>query len=159
VTEVRLADGLSLFVVHLAMSGRGRRRQLTELVELVGRRERAIVCGDFNAYDGLAELETLTDATGLVVQNPGETVPRRPLDTLVTDTLTLDLFLTSPGLTVTRCDVLDVQVSEVSFRELQTDEAYLEELKATIAEDLGLFNADTVTEVLSKYLGSSIRVE
>jgi endonuclease/exonuclease/phosphatase family metal-dependent hydrolase len=112
VTEVRLGADLSLFVVHLAMSSRGRHRQLEELTELVGRRERVIVCGDFNAYDGLEELETLTDATGLVVHNPGETVPRRPLDTLVTDTRTLDLFLASPGLTVTRCDVLDVQVSD-----------------------------------------------
>ena len=50
-------------------------------------------------------------------------------------------------------------VTSVSFRELQTDEAYLDALKAEIAEDLEPFNADSVTEVVSKYLGSSIRVE
>jgi len=50
-------------------------------------------------------------------------------------------------------------VTDVSFRELQAEEAYLDELKATIADDLDLFNADGVSEVLSKYLGSSIRVE
>lgn len=54
---------------------------------------------------------------------------------------------------------LDVPVTAVSFRELQADEAYLEDLKATIADDLDLFNAESVSEVLSKYLGSSIRVE
>lgn len=55
-------------------------------------------------------------------------------------------------------EALDVPVTSVSFRELQTEEAYLDDLEDAIAEDLGLFNADSVTEVLSKYLGSSIRV-
>ncbi len=56
-------------------------------------------------------------------------------------------------------EALDIPVTDVSFRELQTDEAYLDALKAEIADDLTPFNADSVTEVLSKYLGSSIRVE
>lgn len=56
-------------------------------------------------------------------------------------------------------DTLGVAVDEISFQELQTDEAYLDALKAAIAADLDAFNADTVSEVLSKYLGSSIRVE
>ncbi|QFU82671.1 LWR-salt protein [Natronorubrum aibiense] len=49
-------------------------------------------------------------------------------------------------------------VESVSFSELQVDEAYFKALKAEIAADLEAFNADTVSEVLSKYLGSSIRV-
>ncbi|SIR67620.1 LWR-salt protein [Natronorubrum thiooxidans] len=49
-------------------------------------------------------------------------------------------------------------VESVSFRELQVDQAYFEALKAEIAADLETFNADHVSEVLSKYLGSSIRV-
>ncbi|WP_394739269.1 LWR-salt protein [Natronococcus roseus] len=49
-------------------------------------------------------------------------------------------------------------IEAVSFRELRTDEAYLEALKAEIADDLEAFNADDVSEVLSKYLGSSIHV-
>lgn len=56
-------------------------------------------------------------------------------------------------------DALSVPVESVSFSELRTSEAYLDELKSAIADDLGLFNADNVTEVLTKYLGSSIRVE
>jgi hypothetical protein len=56
-------------------------------------------------------------------------------------------------------EALDVDVEAASFRELQTTESYLEALKTAIAADLDLFNADSVTEVLSKYLGSSIRVE
>ncbi|ELZ19539.1 hypothetical protein C477_07713, partial [Haloterrigena salina JCM 13891] len=49
-------------------------------------------------------------------------------------------------------------VESVLFRELQVDEEYFAALKDAIADDLDLFNADNVSEVLSKYLGSSIRV-
>ncbi|MBX0323977.1 LWR-salt protein [Halomicroarcula sp. F13] len=56
-------------------------------------------------------------------------------------------------------DALGVPVESASFSELQTDEAYLDDLRAAIADDLDAFNAENVTEVLSKYLGSSIRVE
>jgi len=55
-------------------------------------------------------------------------------------------------------DALGVPVESVSFSELQTSEAYLDDLKAAIADDLDLFNADTVSEVLKKYLGGSIHV-
>jgi len=55
-------------------------------------------------------------------------------------------------------DTLGVAVDEITFRELQTDETYLDALKSAIAADLAAFNADSVSEVLSKYLGSSIRV-
>ncbi|WP_435333807.1 LWR-salt protein [Haloarchaeobius sp. TZWWS8] len=56
-------------------------------------------------------------------------------------------------------DALGVPVLSVEFRGLRTDEAYLQALKAEIQDDLDLFKADTVSEVLSKYLGSSIQVE
>ncbi|MEF8829241.1 MAG: LWR-salt protein [Haloarcula sp.] len=55
-------------------------------------------------------------------------------------------------------DELGCPVASASFSELRTDEAYLDALKAEIADDLSLFNADSVSEVLKKYLGSSIRV-
>lgn len=55
-------------------------------------------------------------------------------------------------------EALDVPVESVSFRELRTDEAYLEALEAEIEANLDLFNADDVPEVLTKYLGSSIHV-
>jgi hypothetical protein len=55
-------------------------------------------------------------------------------------------------------DWLDVPVTGVTFSELRTDEEYLEALKAEIARDLTAFNADDVSEVLHKYLGSSVHV-
>jgi endonuclease/exonuclease/phosphatase family metal-dependent hydrolase len=111
VNEVELAPGLSLFVVHVAMRGSTRRQQLEEIHGLVSDRDSAVVCGDFNAYDGLDELEVLTEA-GMTLHNPGETVPKRPFDFVVTETRTLDLFLTTPDIAVSRCDVIDVQISD-----------------------------------------------
>jgi hypothetical protein len=55
-------------------------------------------------------------------------------------------------------DAAGVAVAEVDFRELRTDEAHLDALKGAIADDLGRFNADSVDEVLRKYLGSSVHV-
>ncbi|OYR51771.1 hypothetical protein DJ73_12260 [Halorubrum sp. Ea1] len=55
-------------------------------------------------------------------------------------------------------DRLGVEVTEASFRELRTDEAYLEALKREVAADLSRFNADSVDAALGKYLGSSIHV-
>lgn len=60
--------------------------------------------------------------------------------------------------------LLSVTVTAVSFSELETDPEYLSALKAAIETEIAdtggtnTFNADGVDEVLSKYLGSSIRV-
>ncbi|MBZ6495445.1 LWR-salt protein [Natrinema longum] len=50
------------------------------------------------------------------------------------------------------------RIEDVDFRELQADEEYVDALKREIAADLEPFNADTVSAVLSKYLGSSVHV-
>ena len=51
-----------------------------------------------------------------------------------------------------------VEVVAADFRELRTDEAHLDALRDAIAADLERFNADSVDEVLRKYLGSSVHV-
>ncbi|WP_267640562.1 LWR-salt protein [Haloarchaeobius amylolyticus] len=56
-------------------------------------------------------------------------------------------------------DALGVPVLSVEFRGLRTDSEYFAALKETIGENLDLFRADSVHEVLNKYLGSSIQVE
>jgi len=55
-------------------------------------------------------------------------------------------------------DRLGVEVVAANFRELRTDEAFLDALQSAIAADLDRFNADSVDEVLHKYLGSSVHV-
>lgn len=56
-------------------------------------------------------------------------------------------------------DALGVPIASASFRALETDEEYLTALKEEIGTDLDLFKADSVEEVLSKYLGSALEVE
>ncbi|WP_137285017.1 LWR-salt protein [Halorussus salinisoli] len=54
---------------------------------------------------------------------------------------------------------LGARVLSAEYRALETDEEYLEALKDEIRTDLGTFNADSVSEVLNKYLGSSLEVQ
>ncbi|RZH68152.1 LWR-salt protein [Natrinema altunense] len=49
-------------------------------------------------------------------------------------------------------------IESVDFRELRTDAEYFDALKTAIAADLEPFKADDVSDALSKYLGSSVRV-
>lgn len=58
----------------------------------------------------------------------------------------------------TATDLLGVDVTSVTFSELETDAETLAVLRETIAEHLEKFNADDVDEVLHKYFGSSIHV-
>ncbi|WP_257298502.1 LWR-salt protein [Haloarchaeobius sp. FL176] len=55
-------------------------------------------------------------------------------------------------------DALGVPVEDATFSELRTDEAYLDALRAAVDENLDLFNADSTSEALTKYFGSSIHV-
>ncbi|MFB6142989.1 MAG: LWR-salt protein [Halorientalis sp.] len=55
-------------------------------------------------------------------------------------------------------EALGVTVLSVDFRELRTDEAYLEALHAGIEEHADLFTAEDSTAVLSNHLGSSVHV-
>lgn len=55
-------------------------------------------------------------------------------------------------------DELGVTVERVDFRSLRADRAYVDALRDAIADDLAAFNAESVDEVVSKYLGSSIDV-
>ncbi|WP_135828160.1 LWR-salt protein [Halorussus halobius] len=65
--------------------------------------------------------------------------------------------LTEDALGVT--DARGVTVLSVEYRAFETDEAYLTALKDEIRSDLAQFNADSVSAVLHKYLGSSLEVE
>ncbi|GAA0226206.1 LWR-salt protein [Haladaptatus pallidirubidus] len=56
-------------------------------------------------------------------------------------------------------DALGVPVSSVNYRAFETDEEYYDELKDEISANLAEFKADSVSEVISKYLGSSVEVE
>ncbi|WP_423743975.1 LWR-salt protein (plasmid) [Haladaptatus sp. SPP-AMP-3] len=56
-------------------------------------------------------------------------------------------------------EALGVPVTSVEYRAFETDEEYYDALKAEIDGDLAAFKADSVSEVVSKYLGSSVEVQ
>ena len=55
-------------------------------------------------------------------------------------------------------DALGVPVDSVEYRALETDREHFDALREAIGDDLAIFKADTVDEVVSKYLGSSVEV-
>ncbi|TKX81174.1 LWR-salt protein [Halorubrum sp. SD626R] len=63
-----------------------------------------------------------------------------------------------PSFRTLASDRLGVEVTEASFRELRTDREHLDALRSAIGDDLARFNADSVDEVVRKYLGSSVHV-
>ena len=115
VIETALSESRVLFTVHLSLSPKTRKRQFTELTALIRRRaagREVIVTGDFNTFDGVETLEAFAEQAELSIWMPGETVPSRPLDDLLVNSRSLDLFLCSPTVEISRCDVLDVQLSD-----------------------------------------------
>jgi len=55
-------------------------------------------------------------------------------------------------------EALGVPVESVEFRAFETDREHYDALREAIAADLAPFKADSVSEVVSKYLGSSVEV-
>ena len=55
-------------------------------------------------------------------------------------------------------EAVGTEVHSIEFRELRTDDTYFEALKVEIEENLELFRADDVAEVITKYLGSRVHV-
>jgi len=56
-------------------------------------------------------------------------------------------------------EALGATVVSVEYRAFETDEEYFEALKDAVRANLETFNADSVSEVLTKYLGSSVEVQ
>ncbi len=86
VIELEL-QGVTIFLVHLALSFRIRHHQLSDLYDLVkAARQPVVVAGDFNVFWGDREIGLFMAASGLVTANPARMpsfpswTPRRQLD-------------------------------------------------------------------------------
>ena len=53
---------------------------------------------------------------------------------------------------------LGVDVEQISFKELRTDQEYREALQDAVAADLPRFNAESADKAISQHLGSSVHV-
>ena len=60
---------INIFLVHLSLLKRVRARQLEQLKEFVHGLDKVVVCGDFNMFHGLPEVEELLKDARLVLVN------------------------------------------------------------------------------------------
>ena len=108
VYEIELTKDISVLLSHFALRKRARHRQLRELQHLIQRRKHVILCGDFNIFDGLHELEDFIEECGLTIVNTLKDVTfpaAHPLKAL-------DLFLCSSGMKIEDLRVLHPKASD-----------------------------------------------
>lgn len=107
VYEIDLGRNITLFLAHFALRRDVRRKQSQELRQMLKECTDVIVCGDFNAFEGVKELRSLAESCDLHIINPSPTFPA------VLPRKALDLFLCSKTLHNPSAHVLqDVQMSD-----------------------------------------------
>jgi endonuclease/exonuclease/phosphatase family metal-dependent hydrolase len=105
-TEIEVGD-ISIFMAHLpfALFPRTQQRQLEEIAQIIGDREKYVLFGDFNIQD-TADLDILREQNDADICIPGPTYPtydpRHPFD----------LIITGPGLSVQDCTIPDLTISD-----------------------------------------------
>jgi endonuclease/exonuclease/phosphatase family metal-dependent hydrolase len=94
-------DALNIFIMHMALGKRGRRRQMQFLAELIGDYRHVIVMGDLNCRSDSPEMGELLRSAHLCEPAPGlHTFPSWSPDRQ------LDHILVSPSIQVEEVSVL-----------------------------------------------------
>jgi endonuclease/exonuclease/phosphatase family metal-dependent hydrolase len=90
-----IVQGVSLFVVHLALRPSLRARQLVEMTQLLKQCPRShLVCGDFNIFKGLHEVQEFIRENQLTLVQTKATFPS------IRPKVLIDLILASEGINV-----------------------------------------------------------
>lgn len=102
-----IVNGISVFVVHLALRASVRKKQLKELTSILAQCPRPhLVCGDFNIFKGLHEIRDFLANSHLSLVQGEPTFPSfRP-------TSTIDLILTSEKIRVKDAGIPQVLFSD-----------------------------------------------
>lgn len=90
--EIALPNEVTVFMAHFALNRDIRRRQFRDIARFIATKQRVILCGDFNIFDGFGELEELMAATGLRFLH----MEKEPTYPRYKPKFTLSLFLGSP---------------------------------------------------------------
>lgn len=106
--EITAPSNISIFLVHFSLSHRARAQQIRELRDIISRKKKVIICGDFNIFGGLRELDPLLQGTNLRIVNKRKDVTFPAAH----PTMALDLFLCSHGITVKDIHVLQGTFSD-----------------------------------------------
>ena len=104
--EVSLPKNITLFMTHFSLSKNTREKQFKEIAKRAKNKKKVILCGDFNIFYGLQELEPLLTSTRLQIVCKNKTFPAsRPKKAL-------DLFLCSKNIKVKACKAIHKQLSD-----------------------------------------------
>lgn len=106
--EIELNESVHLFMVHFSLGKRIRQKQMNELAQIVKRKNKVIVCGDFNlkSYDELHPLLHDCDLNMINAKNDRTFPSHKPRKMF-------DLFLCSKNIQVKDFKVLDdVKISD-----------------------------------------------
>lgn len=102
---INIPGGIRLLLSHFALGKKARAAQFDEIIGLMKKDGKTIICGDFNIFGGLPELDNLINKTGL------EIVQKAPTFPAYSPKKSLDLFLVPKGLSpktkVIKADISD----------------------------------------------------
>lgn len=101
-------NGLSVFLVHLSLKSSVRSKQFKELFDLVKWRDKVVICGDFNVFNGFEEFDSLLEGSRLKVVNSPEdkTYPAfKP-------SKSMDVFICSKDVKILGFKIADLTVSD-----------------------------------------------
>lgn len=102
---INLPSEISLLLSHFALGKRTRKKQFEEIKNLVRKDKKTIICGDFNIFNGLSELDNLVNDLDLkVVQKENSFPAYNPKKVL-------DLFLVSKDI-IAKAKVIKIDISD-----------------------------------------------
>lgn len=98
--ELQIGNDATLLMCHFSLSEKTRKKQFREIEAIIGERKKIILCGDFNIFKGADEIRELMAVSNL------RAVRHEPTFPTIHPKRTLDLFLCTPDIVVTRCETV-----------------------------------------------------
>lgn len=109
VYEIHLPEDIFIFLAHFSLIAGTREKQFKEIKKMTADKNKVIICGDFNIFGGLSELDHLVSGGDLkIINSPHDkTFPSyKPKNVL-------DIFICSKSIDVAELRVLtDVKISD-----------------------------------------------
>ena len=101
------ANAPTVIAVHLPTMEETRRKQIQKVAAIANDHEPAVIIGDFNLFNGTSELAPLIDDLNFTLHAPNKTYPTAK------PKYKFDIMLTSPGVSVERCEIVNkVDISD-----------------------------------------------
>lgn len=115
VYEIKIPKGPTVFLTHFSLDKKVRKKQFKEIKKMTSSIDSKIICGDFNLFKGVSELNELILDTDLSVTNTVCTYPsHKPIKCFDTFVVSSDLNVKTKVLNEVLSDHLPV-ILEIEF--------------------------------------------